>query len=80
MSLLLAPSEEPTVGEPIPIIINIFDKNVVPRIVEASNCLDQNDEEGAKRVVCDMIRAGYIQLIFPTEIRSGLVAEDTKMQ
>ncbi len=69
-------------AEPVPIITNIFDKNVVPKILEASTYLEQNDEEGAKRVVCDMIRAGMVQFIRPTEIGSGLITADPgqKMQ
>ncbi len=60
----------------MPIIVNIFDKAVVPRILEATNYLEHNDEEGARRMVCEMIRAGVVQFIRPTEIGSGLVTED----
>ena len=72
--------QEQISGEPVPLITNIFDKNVVPKILEANSYLEKNDEEGAKGVICDMIKAGYIQVIPLSEIRSGLVSEERKMQ
>ncbi len=72
--------QEQVAAEPVPLITNIFDKNVVPKVLEANAFLEKNDEEGAKRVICDMIRAGYVQVIPLSEIRSGLVADDRKMQ
>ena len=68
-------AEQP-MQEAVPVIINIFDKNVVPKIIEASDFLDKNDEESAKRIVCDMIRAGFVQLIYPTNMTSSALIQE----
>ena len=52
-------------GEPTPLITNILDKDVVPKILEANDCLERNDEEGAKNIIYEMARLGFIQL-FPS--------------
>jgi len=67
-------------GELVPSIRNILDKEVMKKVLEANGYLERNDEEGAKRVVCEMIRLGFVQIIPMSELSSGIITKDKEIQ
>ncbi len=54
--------------EVVPIFTNVFNANVMDEVLKANTLLESNDEEGAKEVVRDMIRAGHLQMIVPDSV------------